>query len=151
MARKRPRIQSGLEPHPGKAPRLSPSTDPKHAYDQSPTWSVSLVDFEGPWGWARLELEDARQLRDRLKNLERMKWREILVNDATGSHRIAVNDLSTGAQRRLKELRLDDFDELLSLRVDGKKRAWGVRDGQVLRFLWWDPDHLVCPSTKRHT
>jgi hypothetical protein len=53
------------------------------------------------------------------------------------------------AQRRLVAIAQDDIDDLFSLHLGGKPRVWGVRDGSVLRLLWWDPEHEICPSLPR--
>jgi uncharacterized phage-associated protein len=29
--------------------------------------------------------------------------------------------------------------------------VWCIRHLNVMRILWWDPDHLVCPSVMKHT
>jgi hypothetical protein len=54
------------------------------------------------------------------------------------------------AQKRAKELEWDD-SELFSLRLEGKLRLWGRRGGAILYLLWFDPEHLVCPSRKKDT
>lgn len=77
-----------------------------------------------------------------------MKWSEILNRN---SHAVPISKICPEAQGRLKELKQDDVDELISLRLTGKKRVWGIRDQNILKILWWDPEHTVCPSLKRHT
>ncbi|MGH9069353.1 MAG: hypothetical protein ACRD0J_17955 [Acidimicrobiales bacterium] len=68
-----------------------------------------------------------------------------------GLKRIPVDHLGATAKRRLGELDLDDYDSLWELHLTGKQRLWAVRDGPVLALLWWDPNHQVCPSHKKHT
>jgi hypothetical protein len=52
------------------------------------------------------------------------------------------------AQERLEALGRDDYDVLDELRLPTEKwRAWGVVQGAVFYFLWWDPDHTVCTGT----
>jgi hypothetical protein len=55
------------------------------------------------------------------------------------------------AQRRLTEIDRDEQAQLFSIRIAAKKRIWGIRDIVILRLLWWDPNHEVCPSPKKHT
>jgi hypothetical protein len=62
-----------------------------------------------------------------------------------------VGELCKTARDRLEDLRLEDIDELVSLRLGGAERVWGIRDGNVMLLLWWDPEHAVCPSLKKHT
>jgi len=85
----------------------------------------------------------------RLKELESMTWTEI--EQGTHSHFVEVTKLIPDAQKRLSALRLDDFDVLFSLRIKAKPRLWGIRINNIFHALWWDPDHQVCPSLKKHT
>lgn len=85
----------------------------------------------------------------KLRDFESMTWLEI--DGPTGSHGVPLHRLSKPAQQRLTELRQDDAAELFSLRITGKRRVWGILDEHVLRILWWDPEHQVCPSLKKHT
>jgi hypothetical protein len=122
---------------------------PEQAEHSRPVWRVGLIDWEGPYGWGALEsAATVRELWARLRDFESMTWVDI---GRAGSHNVALDQLSTEARARLAELKLDDVDELFSLRLAGKLRAWGFREANVLRFLWWDPDHQVCPAPLRNT
>lgn len=122
---------------------------PDEAERSRPVWRVGLIDWEGPYGWGALESAAmVRELWARLRDFESMTWVDI---ERAGSHNVALDQLSTEARARLAELKLDDVDELFSLRLGGKPRAWGFREANVLRFLWWDPDHQVCPAPLRNT
>ena len=76
-----------------------------------------------------------------------MTWSEV---DGHRHHRIEIGLLSKAAQERLKQLEVR-CEEVMSFAVSGKKRMIGIRDGQACRLLWWDPEHQVCPSMKKHT
>jgi hypothetical protein len=67
------------------------------------------------------------------------------------NHRVSVEILCKEARDRLSELKLDDVDELLSLRLTGAQRIWGILEHNVVSLLWWDPNHQVCPSPKKYT
>ena len=54
--------------------------------------------------------------------------------------------LCPAAQRRLLDLRLDEFDELFRFRLGNLERLWGVIHLDVFYPVWWDPEHKVCPS-----
>ena len=54
-------------------------------------------------------------------------------------------------QKRLCDLEKEDLDELYSLRLSGKKRIWGIKESNLLWFLWWDPEHEICPSLLKNT
>lgn len=75
-------------------------------------------------------------------------WKEILGRD---SHEVNVEQISKAAQKRLTEIRLDDFQTLVSLRFTGKERLWGVKSQNILKIIWWDPNHDVYPSLLKHT
>jgi len=78
-----------------------------------------------------------------------MTWQDI--EGGTGSHPIPKNDLVKVAQDRLTTLRMDDLDDVFSLRLSNTKRIFGVRVENILKILWYDPDHHVCPSPKKNT
>ena len=114
------------------------------------SWHLSTFDHEGPWGSHQFDRTTFKALLlDKVKWFESMTWRD--VKKGGDSHSVAIEKLIKPAQDRLQELKLDDIDELFSLRCTGKQRIWGIETGAVLRLLWWDPDHQICPSPKKHT
>jgi hypothetical protein len=78
------------------------------------------------WGWNLVDGITLHRIRDRLGHYETMTFREIFANDRAGCHPIEVWKLCADAKARIKEIRLD-VDELLSLRIQGAERVWGVR------------------------
>jgi hypothetical protein len=104
-----------------------------------------------PFGWHRLNSVDLCAIKEKLSHFETMTWNEILVRGRKQNHYVSRDDLSADAENRLVKLRQDDIDSLLSLHLGGKERVWGMMEGGVLRLLWWDPSHKVCPSLKKHT
>lgn len=118
-------------------------------YDgQFPLWAFRIVDLGGPWCWSALNGVALREVLQRLKELESMTW---LAIAETGSHSIDVGALSRRARDRLIEIQQDDVDQVYSRRLTGRRRIFGIRDGGILRILWWDPEHEVCPAPKKHT
>lgn len=77
-----------------------------------------------------------------------MYWDDI---SGTDHHAIPIDRLSKEAQQRLAEIKQDDIDEIFSFHFSGKRRIIGIRDMSIVKLLWWDPDHLVCPSVKKNT
>lgn len=128
-----------------KQPTSAPSAN---LYAFSPKWILSSVDMAGPFGWNRCKShEDVLTF---LQHLEQLSWKEIL--SSKNNHQIQIGKLSADAQKRFDELGHDDFDEVVSLRMGGKPRVFGILlPHGVCAVLWWDPDHLVCPAPKRHT
>jgi len=97
--------------------------------------------------------EWCKNILPKLLDFERKSW-AIIANDSSGksrgtrNHHVSINDLDKVAQKRLKKLQLDESNSLYSLRLDGKKRIWGIVHNNVLNLLWYDPYHHVCPSKR---
>ena len=110
-----------------------------------------MFDPVGPFGES---IDGATLLRlamDFLPQIETMKWKEILKRSHSGSHQHYERDLiCSEAKKRMIQRELD-HDVLVSLRVKGSERLWGIRQGAVCYLLWWDPEHKVCPVTKSNT
>lgn len=105
------------------------------------------MDRDGPFPWpvgTAVELEILQKLRQ----FDTMRWQEI---EGPDHHAIERHKLSKDAQDRLTKIKQDDVDEIFSFHFSGKPRIIGIRDRDVVKLLWWDPAHGVCPSTKKHT
>ena len=116
-------------------------------HSQRPSWRFSTVDLNGPFVWpvgAAVEVQILRKL----QQFDSMNWHEI---EGPDHHAIGVDRLSKEAQARLTEIKQDDTDEVFSFHFSGKPRIIGIRDMNVVKLLWWDPEHLVCPSQKKNT
>lgn len=112
-------------------------------------WHVRTIDRNGPWGWEEINAPTVwNHIFSKMRDFETMTWGEILGKN---NHQISISEISPEAQRRLIEINQDDIEDLVSLRVDAKKRIWGIRDRHICKILWWDPKHTVCPAKKRHT
>lgn len=116
------------------------------------SWRFSDVDKGGPFSWTILENDPARfvQIIKKLSNLETMQEKDL---GEYGCHSIYVRDLSNVAQKRLGQINRDDVDQLYSIRIDGRCRIFCIHDAahKFLRVLWYDPEHEVHPSPKKHT
>lgn len=132
-------------PEPVKRPR---SKDPE-IHGRPLAWRFSGCDRDGPFSWDTLSHgEPFREVIERLHEFEKMNWDGIID---TGSHPIEVYKCEKAARDRLVEIKQDDVDELMSFRIAAKKRVWCIQDQNIMRVLWWDPGHDVCPSPKKHT
>ncbi len=109
------------------------------------------MQMASPFGWQEIGHEKLNEIRQKLSQFEAKSWSEILIKDKHWNHTISVDDLCKDAQDRLVQIDQDDVEELISLRLSGSERIWGIRDRDILKILWWDPDHQVCPSPKKHT
>lgn len=148
MGQKEKKPKEAFKPPEGKQAR----SYPEDANQSNPVWSIRLFDIDGPWGRSRVKLPEELWdvLFEKLRHYESMTWGEILQNK-TLNHSVSMENLSKSARERLAALGQDDVDEVFRLRLSGTARVWGIRDRAVLKLLWWDPDHEICPSTKRHT
>jgi hypothetical protein len=110
-----------------------------------PSWRLSLLDMDGPFGWSGLDGHGLKEIRAKLADYESLTWREIRVAQADRNHLISIQKMSPEAQRRLRRI-LPDVDELFSLRLSGKGRIFGIiQERGVMLVIWWDPGHRVCP------
>lgn len=129
-------------------------SNPESNYTKKPAWNVGLIDLNCPWCFKELDGSDWwNEIHAKLKNFETMTWQEIF--DASGgrkrgnnNHGVPIKDLVPEARRRLRELRLNDIESLFSLRLTGTRRIWGILDGFVLKIMWFDSGHKVCPTAK---
>lgn len=117
----------------------------------NPAWRVSLMEMASPFGWHDIGAGKLLEVRAKLRDFESMTWHEILVAARDRNHAVVIEKLCKEARDRLEEIGQSDIDELVSLRLSGPERVWGIRSGNVFRVLWWDPAHAVCPSPKKHT
>ena len=127
-----------------KQPRVVTASDPNQS---TPTWSFSLCDITGPFGWDTAQDDELLQVIAFLGNIETSKLSEIFGQRHRGNHQPRPEQLSPTAQDRLKELKLEP-ERLASLRLNQARRIWAIRDGSILSLLWWDPHHLVWPQRR---
>ncbi len=111
-----------------------------------PQWSFVLVDIGAPWCFSKMKGKELAKALKRLGEFEKMTW---AVIEANGSHFVAVDEIINNAKRRLAKIKQEDTDSFFSLRMNGKRRIWGIRKRHILYIMWWDPNHEVCPSSKK--
>jgi hypothetical protein len=135
---------------------VAPSTQKKPAslFDEDwremrPAWRISLLEIYTPFGWIEIDELDAGLIRERLGSYESMKWKEIIFSYR--SHFISRTDLCAEAQKHLEKIEQDDIDSVVSLGITQKGRVFGILEHNILKVLWWDPDHKICPSVKPNT
>jgi hypothetical protein len=135
------------------APTRQPRTEeiPIPFYKLRPAWRISKLEMCDPFGWHELDRGKLEYIRQKFADFESSTWNDILLVAKKQNHSIPLNELSKKAQQRLAALSLDDADEVISLRLSGKERVFGIRHDVALTILWWDPEHEVCPSLLKHT
>ncbi len=147
-SKKNKKPKTAFVPSPAKSPKIQLYPD---FMSSQPAWRISLIEMKGPFGWHAVNEATLYEIREKLANFEKMTWSEILVRRKKRNHSVEVSKLCKDARDRLRMLKQDDIDELLSLGLSGKERVWGIREDNVLKVLWWDSNHSVCPSMKKHT
>ncbi len=121
------------------------------AMKMKPSWRITFVQTMDPWGWHDLSGDEFRDVHTKLCEYESKTWSEIFVKERYRNHLVEYHRLCKEARDRLAELELDDLEQLVSLRLGAKQRVWGILDHHILHLLWWDPEHLICPSLLRNT
>ena len=148
MSRKRQKTpKSNYSPKQEKIPRIR--EDVSNYLKLNPSWQIGRLDEGGEWGWNLISDSLLKnEILPKIKNFESRTWADIFKDN---NHEVSVYQIHKTAQKRLDELRLNDIESLVSLRLTGQKRVWGIRNVSVFRILWWDPKHTVYPSKKKHT
>lgn len=119
-------------------------------FGKKPSWKLSRRDKEPPFALGAISPEDAHEVADRLHAFETMTWGEVIGKpfEKKKTHLIPLEGakLSTDALERIKELKLDQLERLVSLRISAPKRVWGfIEPTGVCNLVWWDPDHKFYP------
>ena len=110
-----------------------------------PSWRFSTVDKGGAYAWPIGKPEELKIV-GKLHSFDSMLWSQIEGND---HHHLSSESLSSEALKRLKTIGKDDeVDLLFSFHLGGKSRIVCIRDRNIAKLLWFDPEHKVCPPKK---
>ena len=139
-------IKHKHKPRPSTHPKIK--NNPSDSDSSKVSWRLSDTDRGGNWGCSLSILDDskAKEIIRKLRDYDSMTWADL---KGRNSHTIPTNKISKEAKDRLLEIEKDDVDLLFSIRISGKERLWGVREGSVFNILWWDPEHKVYPCKKK--
>jgi hypothetical protein len=112
------------------------------------SWRFHAADKEGPWAWPPESNALARILA-KLPSFE-------IIDHNSGLQDVrsivARASLEPEAQRRLKELGRDDVEQLYGWHISGRERLWCIEyNTGMMCVLWWDQNHTVLKTEKRHT
>lgn len=127
------------------------------ANKEKPVWQLSLMDSDHDWGWDKIGKDRwVNEILPKLSHFESMTWDEILKASGgrtrgNNNHPVQVGSLIKKAQKRLCDIGQDDIEELFSLRLEGQTRVYGIRQGRVMKLLWFDFNHEIYTVTKRNT
>ena len=142
---------STSQPKPSPPSKRSPHLPrPAPAWNRRWSWYFSDMDTGGPFSfsWKKMDSKQLQMILDRLKEFERHNLDGL---KKANCHPIPPEDLAKDAQTRLKTLKRDDIEALWSFRINSKARVWAMQHDDVFALLWWDPEHKVYPSEKKHT
>ena len=147
MSRKGKKSNRKVNP---KTQKTATSITPKTIKDNNIVWDVSQIDDDGKWGWRRINCSFFfKEIWKKMRNFESTTWAQL---EGTTHHMIPVSRIIASAQKRLEELGYDDENSLASFHINGKQRLWAIRRSvNQFYLLWWDPEHEICPASKRHT
>ena len=110
------------------------------------------MQTQDPYGWHEVSAARLLQINLKLTHFESMTWRDILMNGVEGRrphHFVKLHRICAEARNRLDEIfTMVDFEEMISLRLTGAERIWGIAEGPALRVVFWDPTHAICPSLR---
>lgn len=147
--KKKPRFKGNVPTH--KRPLTGTPVQNKQArfapMDDAtmPAWHFGCIDWSGPFGWEEISRESMQGVIEVLKTLEVMTWSEIKYRDnGKRNHPVSVESICREAQKRLEAIE-QETDDLFCIRVTHVARLWGIADRNVLKILWWDPEHSVYP------
>ncbi|MGO9139155.1 MAG: hypothetical protein ACLP9S_13825 [Syntrophales bacterium] len=147
---KKPR--SSYLPDGQKIPRVDSGKSPESTVNLKPAWRLAKLDMNGKWGFDKCD--EVAFVHEKLKNFESMMWGEIErkkgKRGAKQNKNVPICNICKDARDRLAELKLE-HDTVYTLHLSGLKRLWGIKDNEILSFLWWDPNHTVCPVDQIHT
>ncbi|MGH8828324.1 MAG: hypothetical protein ACRDVZ_12180 [Jiangellaceae bacterium] len=109
------------------------------------------VDVGGPWCLTKIEPDHHADLLHRMRAFETMTASEVFHGrDPVGKHYDMSHCPNQAPTARLAE-EYDGRDDVCRLQINGKRRLYGFLTGNDFSIVWWDPEHEIWPSTKRHT
>ncbi|MCT8157695.1 hypothetical protein [Bifidobacterium polysaccharolyticum] len=114
-----------------------------------------LVDLEPdcPWSLAKMSESDHAEFLKKLKQFEYSKVGE-LKSPRLGSFK-TYHDFSKCPNQdpveRLGKYYEFEGDSIARFRLSGKKRLYGFLIDNGFHIVWWDPEHEIWPSKKKHT
>ena len=116
-----------------------------------PSWRFSLADIQedSPWKWPSPNDPRFNEIYVKLLSFEKMTISQLFGGH--NNHRVSVDKICSDAQKRLKQINLNDYEELVSIRLNGAQRIWGVEERGIISVIWDDKFHQVYPSKKFKT
>ena len=147
MSKKRNiKIETGINSSPER--QLKIRENPDSYFNWRPSWNFSKCDLEHH-KWSLKKSNMFSEIIPKLISFEQRNWGDI-VSDKKHNHWIECEKLSKPAQNRLIELKIY-YESLFSLRLTGTLRLFGYIENGIFYIIWYDSNHEICPSHKKHT
>lgn len=157
MANKRKRLDAATAPPVPKFAKRVPSTAAQQARSRLShpegmfTVRWTHFDYDGPWCLGKSSPAEIVNLMKRLRDFERMHPNEVFNGAQPLGKTYNQVDLIDEALTRLDELEFGDQTEISRLRITGPSRFYGYQRDLIFYAVFWDPEHEICPSKKKHT
>lgn len=142
MAKKKPRTKH--RPQDTKKPAVTQHRPDPGIEGVPLAWRFKEADQGGPFAWSNLN--DPIKYKEIIEKLSELEQLDQAIIKRRGNHPIPVEKIEKSTRDRLVEIKKDDIDEILSLRLTGTERVWAIqrlKHRNILRVLWWDPNHSV--------
>ena len=138
---------------PPSEPKRQVVLDTEHSDVQSRrlVWRFSEVDRGGDWPPSEIGGQALGGLLEKMASYESMTIGEVFCPGSEHGKKYAVDSLPPSTRKRLGEIERDDETEIARLRCGGKPRLYGFLREHVFHVVWWDAEHSVFPSKKKHT
>jgi hypothetical protein len=138
-------------PKPKEAPRNKPGLPGASNSDERICWRFEHMDHDGPWGFNGLGDAGWRSLMTCLASFESMTMHEAFAMGGPGKDYDIDLIPTARARERLEVLGFGDQTKISRFQLAGKPRLYGFRVGHVFHAVFWDPEHQIWPSQKKHT
>lgn len=135
------------------AERSSISSDRK-----APVWIFDKIDRSGDYAFdVSREDFNHKLVLEKIIEYASMSWIDVKQQThgqkgKSKNHYYPLNEMSSTAQKRFVQLGLDEYgDSIFSFAVSSVVRIIGYRENEYFHVLWYDAQHEVYPSKKKHT
>lgn len=120
--------------------------------DERLCWRFTHVDNDGDWGFRNVDPQTLCEIMTHLRDFESMTLNAVFHNGGEPGKDYEVEQIpNQDALKRLVEKNLADQTKISRLRLGGKPRLYGFLRGNVFYVVFWDPEHDIWPSNKKHT
>jgi len=120
-------------------------------------WMFDKIDRSGNYAFDVNRKDfNHKEVLGKMVDYSGMTWREVKQqthDDGKSKHHfLSPDSLSKKAVERLRAKGLEEFsDDIFSFALQNKIRIVGIRNREKFHVLWYDPEHEICQSKKKHT